>query len=94
MAGKTYNRIKEILARVGKTNLELADYMGVHEQTVSGWCTNHNQPQLSKLYMIADFFNVEVEELLNLKKDLEVVKTRKKTTTVRKKASKKAATKK
>jgi putative transcriptional regulator len=73
---KTYNRIKELLAKKGKTNLELAERMQVHIQTVSGWCTNHNQPKFDTLFKIADYLNVEAGELLTLKKDLKLVKAK------------------
>jgi transcriptional regulator with XRE-family HTH domain len=78
MSKKTFNRIKELLARAGKTNQELAEFMGVHEQTVSGWCTNQNQPECGTLFKISDFFGVEAGELLTLKKDLKGVRGKKK----------------
>lgn len=65
-----YNRIKELLARQGRANTELAAYMGVRVQTVSGWCTNSYQPELPTLFKIADFLEVEASELLTAKKDL------------------------
>lgn len=66
----TYNRIKEFLAKYRKTNIQLAEYVGRHEQTVSGWCTNNSQPDIGTLFKIADFLNVEASELLTPRKDL------------------------
>ena len=37
---KEINRIKAVLAEVGKTNLWLAEQLGVNQTTVSKWCTN------------------------------------------------------
>jgi putative transcriptional regulator len=70
----TFNRIKELLARKGKTNIELAAHIGVKPQTVSTWCRNSNQPELPTLYQIADFLDVEARDLLAEKKDLRPVK--------------------
>jgi putative transcriptional regulator len=75
MIRKNYNRIKELLAKENKSNLQLAEYLGVHEQTVSGWCTNHSQPKCQTLFKISDFFEMEAGELLRPKKDLKPIKS-------------------
>jgi putative transcriptional regulator len=64
---KRYNRIKIVLIEKEKTNLWLAEQLGVSRGTVSKWCTNDNQPNVETLFRIADLLNVEVPELLNLK---------------------------
>ena len=74
MAKLTFNRIKEQLAKSGKTNKDLGAHLGVHEQTVSSWCTNDSQPVYSTLFQIADYLGVEAGELLTLKKDLKPIK--------------------
>ena len=74
MSKFNYNRIKELLAKNGRSNIELAEFMGVTEQTVSSWCTNSNQPELPTLYKVADFLEVEPTELLTAKKDLKEMK--------------------
>jgi putative transcriptional regulator len=58
-----YNRIKAALAEAGKTNRELADFMGVHTTTVSDWCTNKNQPYVQDFYRIAEFLQINVRLL-------------------------------
>lgn len=69
-----YNRIKELLAKYGRSNIELAEYIGVRVQTVSSWCTNSNQPELPTLFRIADFLEVEPKELITERKDLKEMK--------------------
>jgi putative transcriptional regulator len=59
-----YNRIKAALADAGKTNRQLADFMGVHPTTVSDWCTNKNQPRFPELFQIAEFLQINVRLLL------------------------------
>ncbi len=64
MANVKYNRIKIILAEAEKKNSDLAQFMKVHETTVSNWCTNTNQPSIQDLFKIAKFVNREVRLLL------------------------------
>ena len=58
------NRIKGALADAGKTNIWLAEKVGRDPVTVSQWCTNTSQPDLSTLSKIADALEIDVRELL------------------------------
>ena len=58
------NRIKGALADAGKTNIWLAEKVGRDAVTVSKWCTNTSQPDLSTLSKIADALEIDVRELL------------------------------
>ena len=66
MAGprKKYNRIKMVLLEQDKTNIWLADRLGVSTTAVSKWCTNRNQPAVETLFNIAEALNVSVCDLL------------------------------
>ena len=61
---KKLNRIKGALADAGKTNIWLAEQVGRDPVTVSKWCTNTSQPDLSTLSKIADALEIDVRELL------------------------------
>jgi len=61
---KIYNRIKSVLAEKGKTNLWLAETLGMNKTTVSKWCTNDGQPSMETLFEIAKALNVDVRELI------------------------------
>ena len=61
---KKLNRIKGALADAGKTNIWLAERVGRDPVTVSKWCTNTSQPDLSTLSKIADALEIDVRELL------------------------------
>ena len=61
---KKLNRIKGALADAGKTNIWLAEKVGRDPVTVSKWCTNTSQPDLSTLSKIADALDIDVRELL------------------------------
>lgn len=65
---KRFNRIKIVLIEKEKTNIWLAEKMGVSKAAVSKWCTNDNQPTVETLFKIAEVLGVDVCELL-VKKD-------------------------
>lgn len=64
MDKKAYNRIKAVLAEQQKTNLWLAEKLGVNKNTVSKWCRNEMQPTVETLFAIGEALEVEVRELL------------------------------
>jgi putative transcriptional regulator len=64
MEKQIYNRIKGALADAGVSNKELAEHLGVSEHTVSRWCTNDQQPSIKDLFRIADFLQINVQDLL------------------------------
>jgi transcriptional regulator with XRE-family HTH domain len=61
---KKYNRIKIVLLEQDKTNIWLAEKIGVSTTAVSKWCTNRNQPTVETLFEIAEALGVDVCELL------------------------------
>ncbi len=73
MSRYNYNRIKEVLAKRGKKNVELAKYIKKDPRTVSSWCSNYSQPEYSTLFKISVFLEVEAGELLTLGKDLRII---------------------
>ena len=58
------NRIKLVLVEKNKTGKWLADELGKTPSTVSKWCQNTIQPDLSTLDKIAQALNVDVKELI------------------------------
>ena len=64
MTKNQYNRIKAVLAEEGKTNKDLAELLGLSDQTISRWCTNKRQPSVEMLYEIAKVLKINVRELL------------------------------
>ena len=58
------NRIKVVLAEKKRTNRWLAEELGKDPATVSKWCTNSSQPDLSTLKKAAELLDVDVKELL------------------------------
>lgn len=68
MMDKRFNRLKEILAREGVSQKDLALQLGKNEHTVSNWCINKSQPHLKDLYRVAEILGVDVCDILVSKK--------------------------
>lgn len=59
------NRIKVVLAEKQRTNKWLASELGINPSTVSKWCTNSSQPDITLLVKISKLLEVELDELLD-----------------------------
>ena len=59
------NRIKVVLVEKKRTSKWLAEQLGKSACSVSKWCQNTVQPDLSTLDRIAKLLNVDVSILLN-----------------------------
>ena len=64
MNNKDLNRIKVVLVEHKRTNKWLAEQLGKDPATVSKWCTNTSQPDLSTLKKVAELLDVDVKDLL------------------------------
>ncbi len=61
--------IKQLRKEKGLTQEQLAEVLGIAGRTVSRWETASNMPDLSMIIQIAEFFDVEVKEILNGEKN-------------------------
>lgn len=66
---KDLNRLKVVLVEKKRTSKWLAEELGKNVATVSKWCTNTIQPDLSTLNKIAELLNVDVKDLINSNKE-------------------------
>ena len=71
MDNKDLNRIKVMLAEKKKTSKWLAEQLGKDPATISKWCTNTSQPDLSTLLQVANLLEVDVKDLLNSSREEE-----------------------
>lgn len=62
---KDINRIKVVLVEKKRTSKWLAEELGKDPATISKWCTNSSQPDLSTLTRVAQLLDVDISELLN-----------------------------
>ena len=58
------NRIKELRRERGVTQTDLANYLGLKQQTISSYETGNSEPDLSTLEKMARFFDVSVDYLI------------------------------
>lgn len=58
------NRIKLVLVEKKRTSKWLSEQIGVNPSTVSKWCTNTSQPDITSLLRIADLLEVDIKELI------------------------------
>lgn len=59
------NRLKVVLAEKQRTNKWLAKELDINPSTVSKWCTNSSQPDITLLLRISKLLDVELEDLIN-----------------------------
>ena len=53
-----------VLVEKKRTSKWLSEQMGVNPSTVSKWCTNTSQPDITSLLRIADLLEVDIKELI------------------------------
>ena len=56
------NRIKLVLVEKKRTSKWLSGQLGVTPSTVSKWCTNSSQPDITNLLKIASLLDVEYKK--------------------------------
>ncbi|MDY4811544.1 MAG: helix-turn-helix transcriptional regulator [Muribaculaceae bacterium] len=66
---KDLNRLKVVLVEKKRTSKWLAEELGKNVTTISKWCTNTIQPDLTTLNRIAELLDVDVKELINSNKE-------------------------
>ena len=59
-------RLRKLFERYFKTELELAEYLGIHRVTVSRYARGKNLPNAFIFQKILKFFNIDERELLTI----------------------------
>lgn len=57
-------QLKNLRKKAGITQMQLSEYMGVTQATLSGWENEKFEIDTASLKKIADYFNVSVDYLL------------------------------
>ena len=63
------NNLKYYLNLRGKTQSELANYIGVAKTTVSGYMTGNSMPRMDKIDKICQFLYIKRSDLLESKRE-------------------------
>lgn len=60
-------RLKYLRKIYNVTQEDLAQYLGVKRNTISDWESGNSEPNIENIILIADYFNVTIDYLLNNK---------------------------
>ena len=59
-----YDRIRELRRKRGISQEELAEQLGISRQAVSKWESGQSMPDLDKIILLSDYFDVTTDYLL------------------------------
>ncbi len=59
------NRLKIVLVEKKRTGKWLAEQLGKNPSTISKWCSNVAQPDLTTLVKVASILDVDIQDLIN-----------------------------
>lgn len=62
-------RLQELMKEQGLNQVKLAEQVGVKQNTISAWLLKKKEPSLTSLWLVADYFGVDVDYLIGRKDD-------------------------
>ena len=60
-------RIKELMRENSLTQVALAERVGLRQNTISAWLLGKKEPSIRSLWLLADYFNVDIDYLVGRK---------------------------
>ena len=60
-------RLRELMTESGLTQYALAKAIGVRQSNVSEWLSQKKEPSIKSLWLLADFFGVDIDFLIGRK---------------------------
>ena len=60
-------RLKELMKQEGLNQVKLAEKIGIKQNTISSWLSNKKEPSITSLWLLANYFNVEVDYIIGRK---------------------------
>lgn len=60
-------RIKELMKEEQLTQSALAEKIGIKQNTISAWLLEKKEPSIRSLWLVADYFNVDIDYLVGRK---------------------------
>ena len=61
-------RIRELMQAEGLNQTKLAEKLGVKQNTISAWLLGRKEPSIRSLWLLADYFDIEIDYLVGRKK--------------------------
>ncbi|MDE6058948.1 MAG: helix-turn-helix domain-containing protein [Clostridia bacterium] len=62
-------RLRELMKEHGLNQVKLAERAGVKQNTISAWLLKKKEPSVTSLWLLADYFGVDVDYLIGRKDD-------------------------
>ena len=60
-------RIKELMKEQGLNQVALANKIGLKQNTISAWLLKKKEPSINSLWLLADYFDVDIDYLVGRK---------------------------
>lgn len=60
-------RIKELMKENNLNQVKLAENIGVKQNTISAWLLGKKQPNITSLWLLADYFDVDIDYIVGRK---------------------------
>ena len=60
-------RIRELMKENGLNQVRLAEKVGIKQNTISSWLNGKKEPSITSLWLLADYFVVDVDYLIGRK---------------------------
>ena len=60
-------RIKELMQEHNLNQVKLAEGCGVKQNTISAWLSKSKEPSIRSLWLLADYFDVDIDYLVGRK---------------------------
>ena len=70
---KTGEFLKHLRKEIGLTQEQLAEHFCISSRTISRWETGSNMPDLDMLIELADFYNVDIREIIDGERKSEIM---------------------
>ena len=66
---KVAERIRELMKEYGLNQVRLAEKIGVKQNTISAWVLGKKEPCIYSLWLLADYFDIDIDYLVGRKDD-------------------------
>jgi len=61
------NRIKDLMKEHSLNQVKLADKINIKQNTISAWLSGKKEPSITSLWILANFFGVDIDYLVGRK---------------------------
>lgn len=61
---KIAENLRQLMKECGVNQVQLAKDIGIAQSAVSAWLSGKKEPSISSLWLLADYFNCNVDELI------------------------------